>query len=195
MSLRSLPAVVLALVISSWSGAVAQSLSMGGFVVDPSGAVVPNAPVQLHAESGATVTQTKSDASRSFRIVGLHSGDYLVTVPAFSSFADRTLPVHLSTTVTNLRVALSLAAVNEQVTVSTGQSLSTEPAENTNTVAVSSTELRKLPAVDLDYVAALSALLDASSVGSGGTTLVVDGIEMKPVAVAPLCNPGGPNEQ
>ena len=43
----------------------------------------------------------------------------------------------------------------------------------------------ELPAVDLDYVAALSSLLDASSAGAGGTTLVVDGIEMKSVAVAP----------
>ena len=185
MSLRLLPAIVLAVLISAWSAAVGQTLSIGGFVLDPSGAAVPNVPLQLHGANGAPVTQTKSGGDGSFRFSGLHSGDYVLTIPAFSSFSERSLPVHLSTTVSNLRVAVALASVNQQVTVSTGDSLSTEPSENTDAVAVSSAELRKLPAIDLDYVAALSALLDASSVGSGGTTLVVDGIEMKSVAVAP----------
>jgi hypothetical protein len=177
--------ILLPVLMSAWCSAAAQNLSLAGLVVDPSGAAVPNVPVELHAANGTPVSQTKSDGSGRFRIEGLRSGDYLVTVPVFSSFAERSVPVHLSAAISNLRVALSLASVKQQVTVSTSQSLSTEASENTDTVAVSSNELRKLPAVDLDYVAALSALLDASSVGSGGTTLVVDGIEMKSVAVAP----------
>jgi hypothetical protein len=183
---RRLPLlIVFATLLSALSSATAQNFSLGGFVVDPSGAAVANAALRLQIGSGTLVSQITSAGNGSFRFPNVRPGDYVLTVPATSSFAERTLTVHLSKSVSDLRVVLTLASISQQVTVSTGQALSTEASENTDTVAVSSTELRKLPAVDLDYVAALSALLDASSVGSGGTTLVVDGIEMKSVAVAP----------
>ena len=163
-----------------------QSLTLGGFIVDPSGAAVSNAALEVHAASGAVVARGKSAGNGSFRVQGLPADDYVLTVPAFSSFSERKMRVHLSTNLSDVRVVLALASVTQQVTVSTAsQELSTEPTENVDTVAVQSTELRKLPAVDLDYVAALSSLLDASSAGTGGTTLVVDGIEMKSVGVAP----------
>lgn len=175
--------IVFATLVSASS--LAQNLSLSGFVVDPTGAAVPNTPLRLQVEKGTVVSQARSTSNGSFRFVNVRPGNYVLTVLATSSFAERTLRVHLSKNLSDLRVALALASISQQVTVSTGQALSTEASENTDAVAVSSTELRKLPAVDLDYVAALSALLDASSVGSGGTTLVVDGIEMKSVAVAP----------
>ncbi|HEY2012899.1 MAG TPA: carboxypeptidase-like regulatory domain-containing protein, partial [Bryobacteraceae bacterium] len=189
MLTRLWPAILVAMLLPAFPSAFAQTLAMSGFVLDPSGAAVPNAPLEVHALSGATsgaiVAQGRSAGNGAFRIPGLSAGDYVLTVPAFSSFAERTMRVHLSTKPSDLRVVLALASVTQQVTVSTGQELSTEASQNVDTVAVESGELRKLPAVDLDYVAALSSLLDASSASSGGTTLVVDGIEMKSVAVAP----------
>ena len=188
MGTRLRPAVLFAVLWPAVLVSLAQnqSLTLGGFIVDSTGAAVSNAALEVHAASGAVVARGKSAANGSFRVPGLHAGDYVISVPAFSSFTERKMRVHLSTNLSDVRVVLALASVTQQVTVSTAsQELSTEPTENVDTVAVKSTELRKLPAVDLDYVAALSSLLDASSGGAGGTTLVVDGIEMKSVAVAP----------
>src|SRR5947209_5371242 len=104
MFTRLWPAVLFAVLWPAGLNCFGQSLTLGGFVVDPSGAGVPKAPVEVHAVSGATAAQSKSAGNGSFRVPGLRAGDYVLTVPAFSSFAERTMRVHVATNLTDVRV-------------------------------------------------------------------------------------------
>ena len=46
-------------------------------------------------------------------------------------------------------------------------------------------DLRDLPVFDNDVIGTLSRFLDAGSIGTAGTTLVVDGMEARKVGVSP----------
>ena len=56
---------------------------------------------------------------------------------------------------------------------------------NRDAVVLDDKELRNLPIFDRDVVGTLSRFLDASALGTGGVTLVVDGMEARKVGVAP----------
>lgn len=164
----------------------AQSVhTIRGYIVDPTGAGVPAAAIELESKTGAVVRKTQSGNIGGFAFSGIPAGAYVVSVPAFSQFAATAVPIKLTADIADVKVVLSLATVNENVTVPAEGSLSTDPSANQDTVAISGNQLRRLPAIDLDYVSALSSFLDASSETSGGMTLVVDGIEMKSVGVSP----------
>ena len=183
--LRNLTALIVVCALAAGLAQAQNNLSIRGFVVDPTGASVPNAPIQLLTRSGARLLETHSDATGDFTFTGVSRGDFLLSLPAFSGFAAQTQPVHVAAGVTGLKLSLAIASVTQDLVVDGNQALSTESSANTDTVAVKGDELRKLPVLDMDYVAALSSFLDASSTGSGGATLIVDGVEMKSAGVSP----------
>jgi hypothetical protein len=177
---------VVALLFAAIVSACAQTpLSVRGYVVEATGASVPGIAIHLDTRAGVAVAQTQSDSTGNFSITGLHTGDYTLTVPAASGFAARTVSLHLTAAIIGLKVSLFLASISQEVTVGADQDLSTDSSANRDTITVTGDELRKLPALDLDYVSALNSFLDASSGGTGGITLIVDGVEMKSVGVSP----------
>ena len=185
MFARFTATLVLLLVTATISARAQNTLSIRGYVVEATGSAIPNVPIQLETRAGALVTQINSDSTGNFIFAGLHAGDFLLNVPAFSGFASRTLPLHLTTSVTGLKVSLALASVSQEVTVGVEQTLSTDSSSNLDTVSVTADSLRVLPVFDQDYISALTPFLDASSGSSGGVTLIVDGVEMKSVGVSP----------
>ena len=62
--------------------------------------------------------------------------------------------------------------------------MSIEAGENRDAVSLDRDMLDNLPVFDQDYVAAMSQFLDPGSVGAGGVTLVVDGMEQSSVGVS-----------
>ena len=62
--------------------------------------------------------------------------------------------------------------------------MSIEAGENRDAVSLDRKMLDNLPVFDQDYVAAMSQFLDPGSVGAGGVTLVVDGMEQSSVGVS-----------
>ena len=172
------------LLVATFSTSAQNTFSLRGYVVEATGSAVPGVPIQLQTRAGISTAQTQSDSTGNFNFVGLPTGDFLLTVPQFSGFAPRTIPVHLSANITGLKVSLALAAVEQEITVSNDPVLSTESSSNRDTIAVTGDNLRKLPVFDQDYVATLSAFLDASAGGSGGVTIIVDGVEMKSAGVS-----------
>jgi hypothetical protein len=187
MTARSRFLVVAAILLCTAGPAFAQNLfSARGTIVDATGAAVPGLAVTIQKRNGAPVAETTSGATGNFSFTGLPAGDLVLSVPAASGFAARTLPLHLTANITGLKVSVSLAAVSQEVTVGDDQAaVSTDSSANRDTVSVSGTDLRKLPTFDMDYVSTLSSFLDASAGGTGGTTLVVDGVEMKSSGVSP----------
>ncbi|MDP9038032.1 MAG: TonB-dependent receptor [Acidobacteriota bacterium] len=159
-----------------------QALSARGILVDPSGAGIAGAVVRLETHTGDLVRSTVSEGQGAFTFTNLPAGDYTLSVPAFTGFAQRSLPLHLTGNLSGIKVLLKLQSVQQEMTVGADQAISTDPSANRDTVSVSTDELRKLPAFDQDYVGLLSSFVDP---GAGGVTLVVDGIEMKSAGVSP----------
>ncbi|MBB5343848.1 TonB-dependent receptor [Tunturibacter empetritectus] len=160
-------------------------LSVRGSILDPTGAAIPGAAVQLETTSGTLAAQSTSDDRGNFTLSNLSPGTYSLSVPAYSGFAPHAAPLHITTSISNVKITLFTQSVNQEVNVGdTDQSLSTDPSANKDTVAVSGDDLRKLPVFDQDIVATLTPFLDSSAGSSGGTTIIVDGVEMKSVGVS-----------
>jgi hypothetical protein len=175
----------LALIVATECAGLAQTaLSLRGSVLDSTGAGISGATVRLETVTGALLYQSQTDSKGEFILTNLPSGNFSLVVPAYSGFGSRTVAVRLATSLTSIRVTLTAQSVNQEISVTPDESLSTDSSANRDTVTVTGDQLRKLPVFDQDYVAALTPFLDASSGSSGGLTLIVDGVEMKSVGVS-----------
>ena len=78
-----------------------------------------------------------------------------------------------------------MAEVRSAVTVSAqATQVSTNAADNLNTVALTRQSLDDLPIFDQDYIGTMSRFLDAGSIATGGVTIVVDGVEASRAGVS-----------
>jgi hypothetical protein len=83
-------------------------------------------------------------------------------------------------------VILELASQTQEITVNAGTDVLTAAASaNRDALVLSDDDLRNLPVFDRNVVGTLSRFLDAAALGTGGVTLVVDGMEARKVGVAP----------
>jgi hypothetical protein len=174
-----------ALLLTIAGPAFAQDLlSVRGRVVEATGAAVPGIAIQIETPAGATVAHTQSDSAGNFTLPNLHPGNFVLDVPAASGFAPHSMPLHLTSSIADLAVHLSLASVQQEITVAGDATLSTDPSANRDTVTISGDQLRKLPVLDQDLIGTLTPFLDAASGSSGGVTIIVDGVEMKSAGVS-----------
>ena len=82
------------------------------------------------------------------------------------------------------KVVLAVAAIQQSVTVGTGTGeVGTSASNNLSAVTVDQQMLEGLPVMDQDVIATLSRFLDAGSLGSGGPTIVVNGMEVNGLRV------------
>ena len=80
---------------------------------------------------------------------------------------------------------MKLADIRQEVTVTdSANQVSTNGSDNLDTVTLNREMLDSLPIFDQNYVAAMSQFLDPGSIGTGGVTLVVDGMEQKSIGVS-----------
>ncbi|MDR3702399.1 MAG: TonB-dependent receptor [Candidatus Sulfopaludibacter sp.] len=160
--------------------------SISGTVSDPSGAAIPDADVQVR-QRGATAAAAKArtDTLGDFRVAGLPGGSFEIDVRR-DGFAAETVRLTIKDRPpAPLRVELKLAGVRQEVTVSesAGQ-VSTDSADNLDVVTMDRQMMDNLPVFDQNYVAAMSQFLDPGSIGTGGVTLVVNGMEQRNVGVS-----------
>ena len=161
------------------------SFTVRGTVLDPSGAGIAGAPVLLQTPAGTPVTQSTADSKGSFTLSNVRAGSYALVAPTYNGFASRTISLHITADLSGIKLSLHLDTIHQEVTVGAAdQPLALDTSANQDTVATSSDELRKLPVLDQDYLATLAPFLDAASGSSGGTTIVVDGVEMKSAGVS-----------
>ena len=134
LTIRLILSLVVVAAISVASAAAQQRQSgnaVAGVVVDITGAVLPNAQVQLKNATGATVQATVADESGAFRIDRVPPGRYDILV-TFEGFQPTI--VHL--TISNrglapLRVTLPLAAIKQEVNVGNASAeIKTDAASN-----------------------------------------------------------------
>ena len=152
--------------------------AVSGTVQDPSGANLSGAKVELLRAGDALEQTTLTDNLGAFRFDNVSSGPHYIQINQLGF-----KPVHQAINVGNpapppVRIMLQLSEQQEQVTVSAAATkVTTETAENTNSIDLSQQTLQGLPVFDLDYLGTLSRFLDQGDVATGGVTLVVNGIE------------------
>ena len=171
--------------------------ALQGVVADPTGAIVPGAEVDLVDTSGAVTCTGHSGDDGSFRLNAPHTGNYTLVVsePGFETVhnpviippvvsAAASAPAH--TFAAPLRIVLPIAAVatNVRVTADSSEDL-TAPEDNHDSSVMTSEDLKSLPIFDNDYATAMSAFLDDSATATGGTGLIVDGVEANRATISP----------
>ena len=191
------PALVLAADSSSSNAKPSPGSAVQGVVADPTGAIVPNAEVDLVNGDGSIAGTTKSDGVGNFLMSAPHAGTFTLVIsePGFET-------VHLPVTVlpnvvsaaapvahvmaAPLHITLPIAAVATSVRVNgdTNEDL-TASEENRDSSVMTSSDLKALPIFDNDYVTAMSSFLDDSASGTGGSGLMVDGVEANRATVSP----------
>src|ERR1051325_3361026 len=172
--------MVLALYVSALS-TEAQSpsgFSIAGTVLDPHQAGHVDTKVTLKRADGSDVQITSADSTGAFRFERVPPGNYEVRIEreGFKSSVSRVRVGNQAPRALN--IMLSLAEVRQEVTVDAELAkVSTNTSDNLDTVTMNRDSLDNLPIFDQDYIATMSRFLDASSVGTNGVTLVVDGVE------------------
>ena len=165
-------------------------------VADPTGAIVPGAQVNLVDDSGAVAGSCRSGDDGTFQVEPPHTGNFTLVVsePGFETIKTPLVvaaPVsavagstagHLAAT---LRVTLPIAGLSTNVRVNADASEDlTASEDNHDSAVMSSQDLKSLPIFDNDYAGAMSAFLDDSATASGGSGLIVDGVEANRATVS-----------
>ena len=158
------------------------SLTLTGRVLDPSGAAVPSARLVL--KSTGPDRRADTGANGEFRFERLDSTSYELqaAVPGFNPVTRR---IKLGPgNPKPLEIRLVIASVKEEVNVAASEKeVSTVASNNADTISVERGLLDNLPILDLNYLAALGRFLDPGTPGGAGTTLIVDGMEMRSVGM------------
>ncbi len=168
-----------------------------GVVADPSGAIVPEAEIDLVESNGAVDGSSHSGGDGSFTVTPPHPGSFTLVIsePGFHTVktpvaiapAISASAVHApnQTFAAPLHIVLPIAAVstNVRVNADTSEDL-TAPDDNHDSSVMTSNDLKSLPIFDNDYATAMSAFLDDSATATGGSGLIVDGVEANRATVS-----------
>jgi len=97
--------------------------SISGTVVDPSGAVVPNATVEIHNPVSAFDRSTTTDSFGNFSFPNVPFNPYHLTVTA-SGFDQKAQDVEIRSTVpVNVKISLTVAGSSSTILVEAGADL------------------------------------------------------------------------
>jgi outer membrane receptor protein involved in Fe transport len=158
-----------------------------GSVRDQTGAVLPGARVEIRDERDLVVRAATTGANGDYVLPDILPGNYILHVE-FDGFRPASVSVKVGgrQLPPPQNVVLELAAQAQEVTVNVGNDvLAATAGANRDAITVEEKDLKNLPMFDRDVVGTLSRFLDASALGSGGVTLVVDGMEARKVGVSP----------
>lgn len=163
-----------------------KGILLSGVIVDSAGAVIPGATIQLLDAQGAPILKVTSGADGSFQLSVPAAGHYQLAVDE-KGFATSKTALTLSPVAapTALRIALAPAALNTTVRVSAGRDLDlTDTGSNQDSSVMTANELKALPIFDNDYGTAMSAFMDENVTDTGGSGLLVDGVEANRATVS-----------
>jgi len=167
-----------------------------GVVADATGAIVPGAEVELVDPAGTVAGSAHSADDGTFQLTAPHIGNYILVVsePGFETVhtpvvvAPAIAPAGAATThalAATLRIKLPIAGVATNVRVNGDASEDlTAPEDNHDTSVLSSQDLKSMPIFDNDYATAMSTFLDDSATATGGSGLIVDGVEANRATVS-----------
>jgi hypothetical protein len=170
--------VLLIVTVLCVSGLSAQSGTgtVRGQVTDPSGESVPDATVQVTADTGQAST-TKSGHDGTYEVKGLAPGKYTVKADAkgFQEYQSAQIQVAAGQ-VQKLDLPLSIEVEQQrvEVTAEPGAQLSVNPENNAGAIVLSGKDLDQL-SDDPDQLQSDLAALAGPSVGPNGGQMYIDG--------------------
>jgi hypothetical protein len=180
-----LSAAAIVLFLARLAAAQPPSVAVSGIVQDQTGAVLPGATVELVASGGAVVQSTIADGAGAFLFDKVAPGQYQL-IGRYEGFKAATAKLRVGTRAPGQqKLVLGLADIMQEITVSnrTAQ-VDTTASNNLDAVTVDQNMLESLPVFDQDYIATLSRFLDSGSIGTGGVTIVVNGMEVNALNVS-----------
>src|ERR1019366_2249117 len=126
-----------------------------------------------------------TDAAGGFHFDNVAAGQYELRT-AFEGFKPAAVRVRVGARApAPPKLVLRLADMKQEITVSNAAvQVDTTASNNLDAVAVDQNMLESLPVFDQDYIATLSRFLDSGSLGSGGATIVVNGMEVSALRVS-----------
>jgi len=166
-------------------------------VTDATGAIIPNAEIDLVDATGAADGTFHAGPDGGFQIVAPHAGSYTLVVSE-AGFKAATVPVTIAAPqvpavasqaavklAAPLRIVLAIApaATNVTVNAETNEDL-TSTDENHDSSTMTAQDLKSLPIFDNDFVSAMGSFLDSDVTATGGTGIMVDGVEANRVTVS-----------
>ncbi len=193
-STRSEPAARESIAPESASSTTAASVR--GDVADPSGAIVPGAEIDLVDPSGTVASTGHSAGDGTFQLAVPHSGNFTLVVsePGFETVhnpvvvaapaASAAGATAAQTFAAPLHIILPIAALATNVHVNADSEDPTSTEDNRDASVMTSNDLKSLPIFDNDYATAMSAFLDDSATATGGSGLIVDGVEANRTTVS-----------
>ena len=181
-------AIVVLLVFAAASSAGAQTATAGvvaGVVQDQTGAVLQGATVELVGAGGVLAQSTTADPSGAFRFEKVAAGQYELRA-RYEGFKSASARVRVgSRPPAAAKLVLGLANLQQEITVSNATArVDTTASNNVDAVTMDTNMLESLPVFDQDYIATLSRFLDSGSIGTGGVTVVVNGMEVNALNVS-----------
>jgi hypothetical protein len=111
--------------------------SISGRVVDPSGAVIPDATIQANDSVRNTIVKTITTPQGEFSLAGLQPGTYTISITAagFKKLDDRNIAVDAQDHLALGNLTLQIGAVSESIEVSAESALlQTESAERSQAI-------------------------------------------------------------
>ena len=174
MKIRHLLISLLLLALPALASGQTATGTLQGRVMDPSGAVIPQAAVTVKGASGKATT-VQSDASGGYAVRGLAAGTYTVDA-APAGFAPFTASVTLSAgQAKTLNIALQIQAEQQQVQVEAdAPTVDTSPDDNANAVVIKGKDLDAL-SDDPDELENQLQALAGPAAGPNGGEVYIDG--------------------
>jgi hypothetical protein len=157
-----------------WVLGQAPTSTLLGRVLDPSGAVIPQAQVTVTSATGKSNTAV-SDGAGSYQVRGLAAGDYTVTATT-AGFAPFTSTITLAAgQAKTLNIAMQIQAEKQQVQVEAeAPTVDTSPDENANAVVLKGKDLDAL-SDDPDELENQLQALAGPAAGPNGGEIYIDG--------------------
>lgn len=120
--IHSLISATLAVVFAI-SASAQSTATLSGTLTDPTGAVLPNAQIQVHSLATGADREITTDGAGLYAVPSLQPGDYQVraTAPGFSAFTVQKVTLNVAQSAT-LNMKLSLASAGETVQVESAAS-------------------------------------------------------------------------
>lgn len=159
---------------------------VAGVVQDQTGAVLPGAHVAMFVAGSTALSQSVvSDEAGAFHFDGVAPGNYDLR-SEFPGFLTNLSHVRVtSRTPGRTIMVMALEGFRQEVSVRrAGAGAGTNAAANLNAITLDQDTLDDLPMLDQDVVGAVSRFLDSSAIGTGGTTILVDGIEVNALSLS-----------
>ena len=141
--------------------------------------------MELVNASGAVLQTAATDEVGEFHFDRVAPGQYELRA-RYEGFKSASAKLRVGTRAPSpQRLVLPLGDLTQEITVSNGATdVGTSSNSNVDAITIDENMLEALPVFDNDFVATMSQFLDAGSIGNGGVTIVVNGMEVSALNVS-----------